>query len=154
MPVLTPSGLFETHLNVSSLDRSVAFYRDVVGLELAHLIEGRAVAFFWIGGRGHAMLGLWAGSSSPNRMSLHVAFSLPLGDVLATPARLRAAGVEPLDFWAQPTGEPTVLGWMPAATVYFRDPDGHSLEVLAMLDEAPRPDLGNLPWSEWRRRVG
>jgi lactoylglutathione lyase len=35
--------------------------------------------------------------------------------------------------------------------VYFRDPDGHLLEYLAMLDESPRPASGILPWSEWNR---
>jgi len=42
-----------------------------------------------------------------------------------------------------------VIAWMPAATVYFRDPDGHLLEYLAMLTAEPRPDLGILPWSRW-----
>jgi lactoylglutathione lyase len=28
-------GLFETHLTVTDLDRSVSFYRDVVGLPIA-----------------------------------------------------------------------------------------------------------------------
>jgi lactoylglutathione lyase len=42
-----------------------------------------------------------------------------------------------------------VIGWMPAAAVYFDDPDGHSLEYLAMLDAAPRPELGIAPWAEW-----
>lgn len=78
-------------------------------------------------------------------MSLRLAFSLPRDEVLAAPGRLHAAGVEPLSFCDQLTDEPTVLGWMPAAAVYFRDPDGHSLEVLSMLNEAPRPDLGNIP---------
>jgi lactoylglutathione lyase len=31
------------------------------------------------------------------------------------------------------TAEPSVIGWMPAAAVYFRDPDGHLLEYLPML---------------------
>ena len=149
--MLAPTGLFETHLNVSDLPRSIAFYRDVVGLEPAHLVRDRAAAFFWIGGRGRAMLGLWGGSSSPNAMRLHIAFALPLPEVLAAPGRLRGLGVQPLDFHGAPTGEPTVLGWMPAAAVYFRDPDGHSLEVLAMLDAPPRPNLGNLPWQAWQR---
>ena len=48
------------------------------------------------------------------------------------------------------TTEPSVIGWMPAAAVYFRDPDGHLLEYLAMLDEPPRPDVGIVPWSSWR----
>jgi hypothetical protein len=38
---------------------------------------------------------------------------------------------------------------MPAASVFFRDPDGHLLEYLAMLDEDPSPDLGIVSWSEW-----
>jgi lactoylglutathione lyase len=28
-------GLFETHLTVSDLQRSIAFYRDILGLQLA-----------------------------------------------------------------------------------------------------------------------
>jgi hypothetical protein len=38
----------------------------------------------------------------------------------------------------------------PAAAVYVRDPDGHLLEYLAMLEEEPRPDLGIVPFSQWR----
>lgn len=58
-------GLFEAHLTVSDLSRSVAFYQDVLGLELAHTIPARHVAFFWIGAPGAAMLGLWSIHSSP-----------------------------------------------------------------------------------------
>ena len=38
---------------------------------------------------------------------------------------------------------------MPAAAVYFRDPDGHLIEYLAMLDEPARPERGIVPWSDW-----
>jgi hypothetical protein len=38
---------------------------------------------------------------------------------------------------------------MPAAAVYFRDPDGNLLEFIAMLPEQPRADLGVLPWRMW-----
>src|SRR5437868_5044509 len=50
-------GLFETHLTVSDLQRSVDFYRDVVGLPLVLEVPERGAAFFWIGARGRAMLG-------------------------------------------------------------------------------------------------
>jgi len=40
---------------------------------------------------------------------------------------------------------------MPAASVYFDDPDGHSLEFIAMLPEPPRADLGIVSLSAWRR---
>jgi lactoylglutathione lyase len=143
------TGLFETHLTVSDLDRSVTFYRDIVGLSLALSVPERGAAFFWIGGVGEAMLGLWSLGSAPIGLSLHVAFRVPLEDVLAACERLRAVAVTPLSFFANETDEPSVIGWMPAAAVYFRDPDGHLLEYLAMLDEEPRPEVGVVPWSQW-----
>src|SRR6185312_4710908 len=59
------AGLFETHLTVSDLARSVAFYRDVVGLPVALELPERGAAFLWIGGPGEAMLGLWSLGSAP-----------------------------------------------------------------------------------------
>ena len=144
-------GLFETHLTVADLDRSVRFYRDVVGLPPALELPERGAAFFWIGEPGAAMLGLWSMGSMPMALSLHVAFSVSLQDVRDAPARLRALQVAPLSFFGADTDEPSVIGWMPAAAVYFKDPDGHLLEYLAMLDESPRPDAGIVSWSEWTR---
>ena len=147
MPKVT--GLFETHLTVSDLDRSIEFYRDTVGLPLALELRERGAAFFWIGGPGEAMLGLWSIGSAPIGLSLHIALAVPLDDVLAACDALRANGVTPLSFFATETTEPSVIGWMPAAAVYFRDPDGHLIEYLAMLEEPARPERGIVPWSEW-----
>jgi lactoylglutathione lyase len=146
---LSPQILFETHLSVSDLERSVTFYSNVIGLEQAYRSDAQNVAFFWIGGQGHSMLGLWSGSSAPNVLQLHIAFGLLLEDVLSAPARLRAAGVEPLDFYGLPATEPSVIGWMPAASIFFRDPDQHLLEYIAMLPEPPRPSAGVVTYSSW-----
>ena len=59
------AGLFEAHLTVSDLDRSTAFYRDVVGLPIALELPERGAAFFWVGAPGEAMLGLWSLGSAP-----------------------------------------------------------------------------------------
>ncbi len=150
--LLPPHGLFEAHLTVRDLDRSIAFYRDRLGLELAHVLPERQVAFFWIGGPGRAMLGLWSGGSSPNTLRLHLAFGLALAAVLASPAALRRSGIEPLDCHGQPTTEPSVIGWMPAAAMFFHDPDGHRLEYLGMRPHPPRPKAGVVPYGEWRAR--
>jgi lactoylglutathione lyase len=144
-------GLFESHLTVADLDRSMRFYGGVLGLPLARCFRERGVAFFWIGSPGQAMLGLWETGSGPQRMSLHVAFEVGVDAVLASPKALRKAGVEPLDFNCNPTSEPVVLGWMPAAAVYFRDPDGNLLEFLSMLPEEPRPEAGVISWGAWRK---
>ena len=74
----------------------------------------------------------------------HIAFAAALDDVIAAPRALQLAGITPLDFDGHPTDEPVVLAWMPAASIYFRDPDGHLLEYIAMLPEDPRPDGGVL----------
>jgi len=140
-------GLFETHLTVRDLDRSIRFYRDVLHLPLAHVVPERDVAFFWIGAPGRAMLGVWAIHTVPIALRLHFALEVALDDLLTAPTRLRSAGVVPRDG----ADEPVVLGWMPAAAVYFDDPDGHSVELIAMLPHMPRPDVNWVPYSEWVR---
>ena len=145
------SGLYESHLTVANLDRSIAFYRDVVGLELAHTAAARHAAFFWIGGRGRSMLGLWCIHSSPVRLRLHIAFATELEQVRRSVAVLRSKGIVPRSGGGGPEiDEPTVFPWMPAASVYFDDPDGHSLEYIAVLPHPPRPDMqGRVPLSVW-----
>jgi len=53
--------------------------------------------------------------------------------VLIAALNIGSALTQELDFWGQPTDEPVVLGWMPAASLYFRGPDGDMLELLSML---------------------
>jgi lactoylglutathione lyase len=103
------------------------------------------------------MLGLWSIGSAPMSMQLHIAVGMSLADVLAAPERLRSHGIQPLSFFGEPADEPSVIGWMPAAAIYFRDPDRHQLEYLAMLDSPARPELGIVPWSQqgdWRPERG
>ena len=147
--VIPIQDLFEVHLTVADLDRAIAFYRDAVGLRLAHIIPARQAAFFWIGSAGNAMLGLWTAGSGPQRVTLHTAFRVSLADVVAAPYALRAAGITPIDFDGRPTDQPIVFAWMPAASVFFRDPDGHLLEYIAMLPHEPRPEHGIVPWRMW-----
>ena len=143
-------SLFESHLTVTDLRRSMAFYGELLGLELARLINERKVAFYWIGAKGKSMLGLWEVGTSPQKMILHIAFSVGLEHLLEAPKKLRAADVVPRDFDGNPAEEPVVLAWMPAAAVYFHDPDGNLLEFLTMLPGPPRPELGVVSWSKWK----
>jgi len=145
--------LFESHLTVTDLERSMTFFGQTLGLELAEVFPERRVAFYWIGGRGNSMLGLWEVGTGPQRMSLHLAFRVDLEDLLAAVERLRAANVIPLDFDGKPTGEPVVIAWMPAASLFFRDPDGNQVEFLSMLPDDPQPDLGVISWSRWNHRT-
>lgn len=144
--------LFESHLTVTNLERSMTFYGETLGLELADVSWDRRVAFYWIGGRGNSMLGLWEVGTGPQKMTLHLAFRVDLNDLLAAPARLQSVNVIPYDFRGKPTDEPMVFAWMPAASLFFRDPDGNQLEFLSMLPEAPQPELDVVTWSDWKDR--
>jgi lactoylglutathione lyase len=56
-PAAFITGLFETHLQVRNLERSMEFYEKVLGLELGLKEESRRVAFYWIGGKTRSALG-------------------------------------------------------------------------------------------------
>jgi len=152
-------SLFEAHLVVQDVPRSIAFYRDVMGLELALSDPQRPAAFFWLGGRCHTMMGIFSApafaaalGSSAHFMQQHLAFRVKLSDLLEAPRRLRAAGITPLDNQRKSANEPIVFAWMPAASVFFHDPDGHLLEYISILPGPARPELGVLSWSAWRAR--
>ena len=152
---MIPIGaLFESHLTVSNLERSMAFYGGTLGLQLAHLVPERRAVFYWLGGAGKSMLGLWEMGAGPQRLSLHVAFQVELADLRDAPQRLRAAGVTPRDFFNNVSDEVTVLAWMPAASLFFHDPDGNLLEFLTMLPDKPKPELGVVSWSRWQGAAG
>ena len=153
-------SLFEAHLAVRDIERSVTFYRDVVGLELGLLQSERPAAFFWVGGRGRSMMGMFTSGSWPIKtMQHHVSFEVTLEDILVAPRRLRSAGITPLGRpslagHGEPIDEPIVFAWMPAASVFFDDPDGNLLEYICMLPEPPRPEVGVVSWSEWNGLPG
>ncbi|PLS22393.1 VOC family protein [Neptunicoccus cionae] len=146
-PAIT--GVYETHLPVRNLETSIAFYRDVMGLELAHRNTERNIAFFWVGGKNRSMLGLWGAGSAPLGMVLHFAFQVDRDTILNSYDFVKEAGLAPLGLDGEPVQEPVVIGWMPAVSIYFKDPDGHSIEMIHILDEPSRPDFGVQPLSAW-----
>ena len=153
--VIPIKGLFEAHIIVRDLQRSVAFYRDILGLEVGIEQPERPTTFFWVGGRGKSMLGIFTSGSWPTQMMQHhLSFQVKLEDLLAAPQRLRSAGITPKGHRTpsyprgEPTDEPIVFAWMPAASIIFDDPDGNLLEYIAMLPDLPRPELGIVLWSD------
>jgi lactoylglutathione lyase len=145
-------GLYEAHLPVSDLTRSVAFYRDVVALDFAKAFPSRGAAFFWIDDKKTGMLGLWETGRGPQSMRLHLAFRMSRESVLQSAAALKTKKIQPLGFDGEPLDEPVVLGWMPAIAQYFRDPDGHSIEFISVLDDDADADFGVKPYSSWLAR--
>lgn len=145
--------LYEAHLPVSDTKTARRFYVEIVGLQFAHRDLTRDAVFLWAGADRRSMLGLWDPSTTLGGefYKCHIAFNVSLDELLAAGERLNAAGIQTQNFAGEKTTEPSVIGWMPSAQLYFRDRDGHSLEFIALLNDPPEPKfLGAL--SEWKQR--
>lgn len=80
-------GLYEAHLRVTDLERSIRFY-EVLGLEFDHGVEDR-VAFLWIE-KEKSWLGLWQTEMAElnyHPSIRHLAFRVELEDL-----RIRSTG--------------------------------------------------------------
>lgn len=147
--------LYETHLPVTDTNASQTFYAEVVGLPFAYCDPTRDIVFLWVDENQKGMLGLWGPSTGYGRHNgvitlSHVAFAIEFDDLQWAIATLNKRGIETSGFNGQPASEPSVIGWMPSAQIYFRDPDGHSLEFIAILSEPPvHGFIGS--YSEWMK---
>jgi lactoylglutathione lyase len=143
--------LYETHLPVTDTKRSARFYSEVVGLTFAYRDPTRDIVFLWVGPERNSMLGLWGPTAELGRdfHKTHFAIAVPLPDLSALSARLNTAGISTTNFAGEQTAEPSVIGWMPSAQFYVRDPDGHSVEFIALLNYPPDPSFVG-SFSVWR----
>ena len=142
-------GLYETHLFVEDLERSIDFYQNVLGLTKCGYNDERRIAFFWIGEVQSAMLGLWEKPKEQIDIR-HFAFRCDMEDVLNKSVDfLKARNLQPYNFLKDGNEKPMVFAWMPAIAIYFKDPDGHDLEFIAILDGESRPELGVVSYEDW-----
>ncbi|WP_138420423.1 VOC family protein [Aquibacillus sediminis] len=115
-------GIYEAHLPVSNISKSVEFYSNL-GLELAH--QGEAVTFFWIE-KGKSWLGLWETDKveTPYHPSLrHIAFHVELNDLIVAKEWLEQRGIGVRKaFGFEPKQQPIVLPNNPQshAALYFK----------------------------------
>ncbi|MBB5634383.1 catechol 2,3-dioxygenase-like lactoylglutathione lyase family enzyme [Pedobacter cryoconitis] len=145
------TGLYETHIYVENLQNSIAFYKNILGLEQCRYEEDRKIAFFWIGKPQEAMLGLW--EKPKNEIDKrHFAFRCDKEYILNESVDfLKAHDLKPYNFLKNGSEQPMVFAWMPAVAIYFLDPDGHQLEFISILEGNARPELGVISFEEWER---
>ncbi|HJN45874.1 MAG: glyoxalase/bleomycin resistance/dioxygenase family protein [Acidobacteria bacterium] len=104
-------------LGTTDLARSVAFYRDTLGLPL--LIETEGFAFFNAGGVTLSLSTAHAALADPPAGAAEMVFGVP--DVTAAHAALSEQGVAFMNAPRNVTGDQWAAN--------FRDPDGHLLSV-------------------------
>lgn len=128
--MLHPEGVLETALYVADLDIAERFYAGVLGLERVVRVEGRHV--FFRCGRGMLLLFVARETSKPPGNPAmpvpphgatgpgHVCFRVGAEYMTEWRRQLEDKGVEIEADFRWPNG---------ARSVYFRDPDGNSLEI-------------------------
>lgn len=129
MPAI--SGLKETALYVDDVDRAVRFYRDVLGLAIlarderfcALDVNGRHVLLLFLRGASNQTAALPGGTIPPHDGSgpIHAGFAVEAAELEAWESHLAEHGVQVLSHVDWPRG---------GRSLYFRDPDGHLLELL------------------------
>ncbi|HTO70387.1 MAG TPA: VOC family protein [Myxococcota bacterium] len=113
---LRVKGLQHLNLTVADLARARAFYRDVLGFEVS-FAKGNTV---WLAAGGD-LLGLSEGDAPAGRSFEHFGFMVDSpADVDRWAAQLRAHGV---------AAEKGPYDRSDGRSVYFRDPDGHLVEI-------------------------
>ena len=141
-PIHPQMAVGHVHLRVADLERSLRFYRDVLGFEVTQLL-GKQAAFLSAGGYHHHIgLNTWesAGGNQPPPGSTglyHVAILYPTQAALADAlGRLVRAGIA-LDGAAD---------HCVSEALYLRDPDGNGVELYwdRPRDQWPRDAAGNL----------
>ena len=143
-------GLFETHLYVENLEKSIDFYANKLELEQCHTEDGRRAAFFWIGAPKKFMLGLWEKPKSEIDIR-HFAFECePEWILKESVPYLKKRDIPCRNFLKDGTKRPMVFAWMPAISIYFDDPDGHSLEFIGILEGKSKPENGIISYEKWK----
>jgi catechol 2,3-dioxygenase-like lactoylglutathione lyase family enzyme len=123
------SGISELVLEVSDLEASRAFYRDLLGFEETLYGEGREGRYWYLVGDS-ARLGLWTPqvglAGGRGGAHVHFAFSISDGELDALRERIVAGGCE--------VEGPVKLG--PGRAIYVADPDGNVVEFWSQDMEA------------------
>jgi len=119
--MLPIKGLYEVAIRVKDLARAEAFYKEVLGLKEGLRDERRNWLFLYAGGEAGMVVLQEDKGEWPTQ---HFAFSVDEPDLRQAREMLREKGVS--------VSDPVYHEWMNAVSVYFDDPDGHALELLAL----------------------
>jgi catechol 2,3-dioxygenase len=133
---IRPLGVGEVVVRVADLDRSIAFYRDILGFELIRVLHG-SIAFMRVsdGVQGHTQIvGLfsrdwpasregktWDGCEPRQSTLHHFAIEISLKDYESVLDYLTGQGLKP---------NTSIHAWIGWRSIYVSDPDENTVEFV------------------------
>jgi hypothetical protein len=81
----------------------------------------------------------------------HIAFRVDFEEMESAINWLKERGIQPQSDGPFKPVEPIVRPNQRNASVYFRDPDGHNLELICIVPDDVPADLPRMYWSEWEK---
>ncbi len=165
-------GINHLALVCKDMDRTVRFYRDVLGMPLIKTIDlpnnsgqhfffdignGDSLAFFWFPNAPEACPGLASPGGLPGHPQFvtahgsmsHVAFNVPARKFDEYYEKLKAKGIEVSPILNHDHSETqvsrTVNPGVFVRSVYFMDPDGICLEFACWMREFDESDVAHAP---------
>jgi catechol 2,3-dioxygenase-like lactoylglutathione lyase family enzyme len=127
-----PRGIGQIHLTVADIDRSVAFYRDVLGLRFLFDVPAQAMAFLDCGG-----VRLYLGAAESPEFESRPLLYYTVDDVDTAYATATARGAESLSGPHVVHRTEQIELWM----AFLRDPDGIAFALMAEVPVSTRsPD--------------
>ena len=127
--VAPPSAIVETCLDVSDLSRAREFYSRLFGYPIMksddrfcafNVTPGQVFILFQRGSDPHSS-GFAKIPPHDSSGQAHIGFSIPADSLASWQARLSEFGIKVESSFTWPAG---------GTSIYFRDPDGHLLELL------------------------
>lgn len=114
-------ALGQVHISVRDLERSIEFYRDVLGIKFLFQVPGQPMAFFQAGD-----VRLYLGTPETPEFASKCVLYFRVDDLAVEYGRLRDAGVAFLDEPHVVHRDDTGELWM----VFLSDPDGHQIGLM------------------------
>jgi catechol 2,3-dioxygenase-like lactoylglutathione lyase family enzyme len=140
---VTVTGLHHASLTVADLDRSLHFYRDLLGVPVREQVDAAAETFSAVSGEAAEQVRIADldlgdgrvlelierrdGNAAADHAGGHIAFQVD--DIVATYRRLVKAGVKARSK-PQSLGPEAGPHWAGCIVVYMTDPDGATVELV------------------------
>lgn len=140
---------YRTDIVVKDIAKAIDFFQLKLGLQLCCHEKEKKLATFWIGREGFSILYLLEEGSDEAtiRDNNHINTVYFMHESISY---LKKKQLKLWNFLMDSSQNPVVFAEIPALVINFYDSEDQTLTFVGMLQDKPRPELGIVPFMEWK----